>query len=1202
MPISFFQSLFRSRLGRRTLGLFIFGALMPTAALAWIFHHQAGEHLLVQTSSRLQQESTSHGMMLYSHLLTLTADLDRMAAALPQDGPVTDTTVPPVPRNEFQEIRILPFEPAQGGLTPPQIAHLQEGKSLLEIHAVSGHQPQLTLIRLINPRRLEAGLLSAQLTETALWDGQVQESLPADTDLVVQDGTGQPLYSTFDPAITLQDFRRQDSGAPVGTILKWNIGGQDYVAGAWSMPLQQLFLTDPWVVVISQTRRSVLSPLEQFRHTVLFILAFGLCTALMSSISLIRRSLHPVLQLNEGIARLDSGRFSTRVTVHNHDEFEELADSFNEMTESVSRRLRMAENLSSIGQALLSIREPADLAGIVLPRLSTTIECDATGLVLLDPDDTDPTILSMQSLGEQSDALMTSRCHVTDEHRETLHAHPDHTVVTSATLPSFLTAMQRTDLSLFALLPIIISDGIGGVLVLGYRQKKRPPADDLSHARRVADLIALTVLNSRAMSTHVQARLDVGPAVEATQATEEQSTPLPRPETTDASQATVEFLTAMSHEIRTPLNGVIGMTEILAHTPLTATQRQYVDTIHDCAAVLLGRISNRVDCSEIETGTLELRPDLIDLRDLIEDIVEQSAEPAQRKGLQIQTFYDPSIPTAVLGDPLRIRQIVTNLVSNAVTFTQTGEVTVSVTAELDEAGRTDMLNIKLAVADTGPGISIERQGDLFRSISLLDTSPARIPGGTGLGLPLCKQLTELMGGVIGVESAIGKGSTFWVSLPLPLQSATPTLIQPESTFENLCLCTAIGTASTRRVLTQYLAAWGVAPHIAESEGEFLEHIMTGLATERGPVVAVIDETFDNMTNIEIVRTLFSEPTLQTVKIIRLISLIRMAVTEQNLPSLYTHDVSKPIRFRALKQALVSALADEPSMAQHPTSAPVTPMLSGHILLGEDNLVNQEVTLLMLQSMGYRVTVAPTGREVVDHAKESGCDAILMDCQMPEMDGFEATTQIRELEERESRAPVPIIALTAHASPDDRERCRSVGMNDYVSKPFTMTQLQAVLTFWLALNPTTQGHDTPASSQPGPTTSLPTTSASVLDPDTSCSVDRNTWKSITQLQRPGEPDALAKILSLFVADSRTLVTTLRQGMADGNTQVVNQAAHSLRSRSATLGAVSLSKLCRQFEELSRQGRLTEAESLLVPLADAFDHASRIFQEELERRST
>jgi CheY-like chemotaxis protein/HPt (histidine-containing phosphotransfer) domain-containing protein len=387
--------------------------------------------------------------------------------------------------------------------------------------------------------------------------------------------------------------------------------------------------------------------------------------------------------------------------------------------------------------------------------------------------------------------------------------------------------------------------------------------------------------------------------------------------------------------------------------------------------------------------------------------------------------------------------------------------------------------------------------------------------------------------------------------------------------------------------------------MATAEAEFLEHVMTELATEGGRVIALIDETFTDTTDIQLMQALKSDSTLADVGMLRLVSFIRRADVEQDPVFGRVPFVTKPLCYTALHRVLLN-LCDNTSGAllqPNPTSSSA-PQFTGHVLLGEDNPVNQEIALLMLQSLGCSVTVAQNGREVVDHAQKTRYDIIVTDCQMPEMDGFEATRLIREWERvtdnGKSRTAIPIIALTAHATPGDREHCLAEGMNDYLAKPFTMEQLQNMLASWLPSNPTAPSPDqTDAKHATGP-----------LKADVekeAASVDRNAWNSITTLQRPGKPDILAKILSLYLADSQQLVDKLRQGIAAGEAQLVNEAAHSLKSRSSVLGAVTLSELCRQFEEMGRRGSLAEAEPLLDPLESAFADACHVFQTELEKRA-
>ncbi|MDH4371273.1 MAG: response regulator, partial [Nitrospira sp.] len=357
------------------------------------------------------------------------------------------------------------------------------------------------------------------------------------------------------------------------------------------------------------------------------------------------------------------------------------------------------------------------------------------------------------------------------------------------------------------------------------------------------------------------------------------------------------------------------------------------------------------------------------------------------------------------------------------------------------------------------------------------------------------------------------------------------------------------------------------------------------------------------TDAELLQALRSEATLGKAKIVRFVSFIKRAEVEQDPAFGQMHFITKPLRYHALHQVMQNVLSDHPAASQPTHAISTAPTLSGHVLLGEDNPINQEIALLMLETLGCTVTVAQNGREVLDHTKKTPYALILMDCQMPQMDGFEATRLIREWEQSGSRTPIPIIALTAHASPGDREHCLATGMSDYLSKPFSMERLQAVLSSWL--RPSTTGLKPEAAlapvSQISVKRSVPVASPSEPVEEVSLVVDQKAWKSITSLQRPGKEDTLAKILSLYLGDSQDLVNRLKQGMVAGDAQAVNQAAHSLKSRSSVLGAVSLAKLCRQFEDLSRQGQLKEAEPLLDQLDAAFAHACQVFQGELERRA-
>ena len=1333
-------------------------------------------------------------MVIYQHLLSLRADLDRIATELPPDGTVTrDMTITASVKEvgrRFLEVRLLMYgSPDRHQLDDMQLKHLLAGKTLLRLQSTANDSRQIVLTRAVNPDRLDAGLLSARVAEALLWSTQAKEMLPAETDLIVVDQEQQTLYSTFQDRIELPNLQRQDPATPMTETFAWQSDAREYIAGAWTIPLRYIFLADPWIIVLSQTKESALAPVDQFHRTFLLVIASALSVVVLLSLSQIRRSLQPVTLLQEGTARLAGGDFTTRVTVNSRDEFEDLATSFNSMTGHLSRQFHMLETISAISQAILSSHEPRAMARIVLFRISETITCDAISMTLVDADTPGPAMMFVRHMNSQSEHEITeSACQFSRDDLAILQAHPNHVMVSSTSLPDHLAAMTRPELSIFAVFPIVVNNLVSGTLVLAYRRGTKPSADDAASARQLADQVAVALTNSRAIEARWRAQVELVGAVDAKSQAEERATVLqaanrsletkeerlrhqqsatlalvkdrtvfegslaetakqvtatatqalaverasvwiyedtthalycldsyertadrhvpeaklsqtqlpayfealtrenviaaaqaqqdahfrelvtkvlaPRRVTSrldapfrtkgglagvvsiehtgpprewaadeqqfvqalgnfmtlvleaarrraseealaiaktaaeDATKAKAEFLANMSHEIRTPMNGVIGMTEILARTPLSETQRHYVETIHNSGDTLLTLINDILDFSKIEAGKLEIQAAPLDLRDTVERTVEQLAERAQRKGIQLLAQYEPSVPTAVIGDLIRIRQILTNLLGNAIKFTQQGDVRVHVTVDPSQSGEDGPAIFTLAVTDTGAGISPEGQAKLFQSFSQVDGSSTRVHGGTGLGLSICKQLSELMGGSVGVESILGQGSTFWVKLPLPVQAEPVGLSARGSTLAGLRICAAVSHSATRQILAQYLSNWGITSRIADTEGEFLEQVMTELATEGGRVIALVDETFADLADIQLLQALKSDSVLAAAGILRLVSFICRADVEQDPVFGRIPFVTKPLRYEALHQALLNLLDNKQVALPQPKTAPApASRMTGDVLLGEDNPVNQEIATLMLESLGCSVTVAQNGREVVDRVQRTRYDIILMDCQMPEMDGFEATRLIREWEQTigngGSRPSIPIIALTAHATPGDREHCLAAGMNDYLSKPFTMERLQDILASWLlpgatALSP----EQTDAKQAECPLKS---------DAEKAAVVDRKAWDSITSLQQPGRPDVLAKILSLYLADSQQLVDKLRQGLVTGEARLVNEAAHSLKSRSAVLGAVSLSDLCKQMEAISRRGSLADAEPLLSPLEAAFTDACHVFRAELESRA-
>ncbi len=1402
MRTAFSISLFQSRIARRILALFVLCALVPTSILGWISYRQVTEQLMLQSSARLKLESKSQGMVLYNHLLTLKADLDRIATELPSDGTVTEDKPVTVAGQEvgrrFRELRLLLYDsPDRHQLSQAQLNHLQIGKSLLRLQPIPNHPSQLVLIRAVNPDRWEAGLLSAQVDETLLWSTQVKESLPPDIDLVIEDQGRQALYSTFPNQIDLLDLHRQDLAAPMTETFVWQAGRQEYIAGAWTIPLRYNFLADPWIISLSQSKESALAPVDQFRHTFFLVMASALSAVVLLSLSQIRRSLQPVTLLQEGTARLAGGDFTTRVTVNSRDEFEDLATSFNSMTGQLSQQFHMLETLSAISQSILSSHDTSAMVKIVHSRISETIACHAVGMALMDPDNPKPVIMFVRQLNSQSENEITEyACQFSQGDLAILQAHPNHVMVPSSSLLDYLAPMAPRGSSVFAVFPIVVNNRMSGILVLGYRQGEKPSTDDVTHARRLADQVAVALTNSRAIESRLRAQLELVGAVDAKQQAEERATVLqaanqslqtkeerlrhqqsamlvlvkdrtiyegslaetatqvtatatqalaverasvwileatsqtlycldsyersgdlhapeaklsqtqlptyfealeretviaaahaqqdanfeelvtnvlaPRSVTSrldapirtkeglagvvsiehvgpprewaldeqqfsqalanfmalvleaarrreseealaiakttaeDATKAKAEFLANMSHEIRTPMNGVIGMTDILARTSLSETQRHYVDTIRNSGDTLLTLINDILDFSKIEAGKLEIQASVIDLRDLVESTAEQLAERAQRKGLQLLAEYEPSAPTAVIGDPIRIRQILTNFLGNAIKFTQQGDVRVQVTITPQQFGEAGPATVKIAVTDTGAGISRQGQARLFQSFSQVDGSSTRVHGGTGLGLSICKQLSELMGGTIGVQSVIGQGSTFWVRIPLPLQADPGELSAPLPALAGLRICSAVSHLPTRQLLTRYLSKWGIIPRMAGTEAEFLEQVMNELATEGGRVIALIDETFTDMTDIQLMQDLRSDSVLADIGILRLVSFIRRADVEQDPVFGGIPFVTKPLCYKALYHALLNLLDNKPvALLQSNTTSSPAPRLTGNVLLSEDNLVNQEIALLMLQNLGCSVTVAQNGREVVHTAQKTRYDIILMDCQMPEMDGFEATRLIREWERvignGDSRQPIPIIALTANAVEGDRERCLNAGMDDYLTKPFTQGQLKDILIRWLSQTDASSSQRDPGSGPPhaAPESSAPTIQAEQID--SRGVVDCTAWDLIRALKRPGHPDPLGKLLAKYVDSSRQLVDQLRHAIESNDPATLHAVAHRLKSSSALLGALTVAARCKELEALGRSHRIEGASDHFRHLERDFEAVCSIFQATLHQET-
>ncbi len=636
-----------------------------------------------------------------------------------------------------------------------------------------------------------------------------------------------------------------------------------------------------------------------------------------------------------------------------------------------------------------------------------------------------------------------------------------------------------------------------------------------------------------------------------------------------ASQAKSDFLANMSHEIRTPINGVIGMTELCLETPLNSEQQKYLQAVLSCSNQLLALINDILDFSKIEAGQLQLEAIPFDIVNVVEETVDQFTHQTHEKGIELVLDVKADVPSRVKGDPTRFRQILNNLLSNAVKFTDEGEIVVRLEVMRQDA---EFVNLQLTVADTGIGVPKNRQDSIFETFTQADTSTTRKYGGSGLGLSICKKLATLMGGDITLESTVGSGSTFRVEVRmLAVEKPAASAFAKLAKLRGMRVLVVDDNKTNRDILSDLCDQWGFLCATAPGGLDALDMLETAALKKKPFQLVLLDQHMPELNGLDVGALILNRPTLEGIKIILLSSSISLSEAERATQLGIARSLTKPIKQGVLLDAILEEFLPERKRVSPEQSDELKPSAGQrpmHILLAEDNPINQEVSVKRLTKMGHRVLVAPTGAEAVEAFRKHHFDLILMDVQMPVMDGFAATQKIREIE-RMTGSYTPIIAMTARAMKGDEELCLKMGMDAYMAKPFRASKLEEILK---TLTPVTQ----PLGDAEGMLVDEVRPPARHFDIE----------EAIDGLS---EDDAEDLIIAcrIFLKHYREDLDGILQAWRDRNMQGVHMLAHRIKGGVGTMRAEIARKMAHSVEIAAQSGQTKVVEETLPQLAEELE---------------